>query len=583
MIPAEPNGPSRIFDVLKPYAGPLLGALGLTIGLTGVGMLSPLLMRRLINDVAGSGRWDILPLVLIGLAAVPILSAVLNVSNGLVLNFVGRSIIGRTRVRIFTHLMRLSLRFYDETPAGTIKERLFGDVATVSSVATGGIITVIADVVAVAFAVTMMVRLSWVLSLVTFGLLPLYVLNYAFFSKRIQSSTALLRSRMDHVSSTLQERLSAHEFVQSYGQEEEETVHFASQARQIMRAAIKGSAYSISFNHLSALANKIGNTLVYCLGCLFFIRGEMGYGDVVAFAAYAAQLLGPVVRLTTVANQIVQIRVSAGRIQEVLGRQPAIRDDPEAEAVEEIRGDIDIEGVSFGYEAGERALEDIRLHIRAGVDLAIVGQQGAGRSTLAMLLFRHFEPERGAIRVDGKDIRTYRLHDYRSRIALVMPEAAVFDASIRENLCYGKPEASEGQMIGISKAIGLHPFVEGLAGGYDTKLGAGGLKLSAGNRQRIGIGRALISRPLVLIMDEATASLDPVSAAEIHAAVAKAMEENTYIMIISRLLLAKEADEIVVLDEGRVVETGTHEDLLGTKDSLYGRQFRSQYPSETDR
>jgi ABC-type multidrug transport system fused ATPase/permease subunit len=425
-----------------------------------------------------------------------------------------------------------------------------------------------------------MLRLSVPLSFLTFGLLPLYILNYWLFSKRIQQSTTILRSRMDHISSMLQERLSAHELIQSYGQEQAEARYFSSYNKQIMDASIKGAAYSISFNQLSAFINKIGNTLIYCLGCYYFVKESMGYGDVVAFCAYATQLLGPVVRFSSVANQIVQVGVSVDRINAVLAADPGIVDVPDAEPIAALQGEIDIDGVSFEYDEGEPVLKDVRLRIPAGTHLAVVGAPGAGRSTLAMLLRRYYEPKQGRIRVDGKSIRKYRLKDYRTALALVLPESTIFDGTIRENLLYGKPEATPEQMITAAKAVGLHPFVEELSDGYDTRLGAGGMALAAGDRQRIGIARALISRPLVLVADEATASLDPESAGEIGRAIRDAMEGRTYLLIASRLLMARDADRVVVMHKGKAVEEGTHAELLVRRESVYRDLYGKQYGEE---
>jgi ABC-type multidrug transport system fused ATPase/permease subunit len=566
----------QIFGFMRPFMRPLILALVLTGVLTVIGMAPPLLMRRLLNDVARQGNWGLFPLVMTLLFAVPVLRALVNLGNAIALNTVGLGIIAKTRMRLFRHLMRLSMRFYNETPVGSITQRLLGDVGTVSGVVTGGLIGMVADIISVVFAVTVMLRLNVSLSLFTFGLLPLYFLNYKLFSKRIQENTKVLRTRMDHISSMLQERLSAHELIQAYGQDRAESVQFNSQAKQIMDAAIKGSAYSISFNHMSAFINKIGNTGIYCLGCYFFVKGSLGYGDVVAFCAYATQLLGPVVRFSAVANQIVQAGVSIDRINEILNRQPAIKETPEAESIQSLAGDIHVHGLSFQY--GETpALRELEVEIKAGTHVAVVGSVGAGRSTLAMLLRRFYEPQEGRIEVDGKDIRHYRLKDYRASLALVLPESVVFDGTIRENLCYGKPDAGEERMIESAKAVGLHDIVQSLTKGYDTKLGTGGLVLSAGDKQRIGIARALISDPLILIADEATAVMDPESAEQINQAMSKAMTGRTCIFIVNRVLMAQGADHVLVMDEGQIVDEGRHDDLIRTADSpyrdLYGKQY----------
>ncbi len=571
------NNLKKLFVFMRPFRWPLIAAMILTGSLTIIGMAPPLLMRRLINDVAREGKWGLFPLIIALLFAVPILRALINIANGLTLNKVSLGIVANTRKRMFEHLMRLSMRFYNETPVGSINQRLMGDVGAISSVATGGIVTLSADLITVVFAVAVMLRLSWRLSLLTFALLPLYLLNYHLFSKHIQRTNVQLRSHMDHISSMLQERLSAHELIQSYGQEKAEATHFSSQAKQVMATAIRGSAYNVSFNQISAFINKLGNTLIYCAGCYYFVKGSMDYGDVIAFAAYATQLLGPIVRFSSVANQILQAGVSVDRMNEILGREPAITESPDAVSIEELQGEIGIKALTFQYKEGNPVLKDVHLDIPSGTHLAVIGPTGAGRTTLAMLLRRFYDPEGGKIEVDGRDIREYSLRDYRRTLALVLPESTIFDGTIRENLCYGNPGASEESMIEISEAVGLHDFVMSLSNGYDTRLGTGGLKLSAGNQQRIGIARALISEPFILIVDEATASLDPESAQAVNDAIQSAMEGRTFIIILSRVLMAKEADRIVVMDQGEVVETGTYDKLIFQADSLYREIYRKQY------
>ena len=385
---------------------------------------------------------------------------------------------------------------------------------------------------------------------------------------------------MDHISSTLQERLSAHQLIQSYGQERKESTHFSSQAKQIMDSAIRGSVYNISFNNISAFINKLGNTLIYCAACYFFVKEAMGYGDVVAFCAYVAQILGPVVRFSSVSNQIVQVGLSIGRIEEILERAPAVEDRPDAQPIDNLKGDIRIDGLSFQYDSDSPSLKNVDLEIRAGTHVAIIGTLGAGRSTLGKLLRRFFEPDAGEIEVDGVNIQQYCLRDYRRSIALILPETTIFDGTIRDNLCYGKPEASEERMIQISESVGLHEFVAGLAHGYDTRLGTRGLRLETGNLQRVGIARALISDPFILIVDHATVPMDIESAAVAEKAIQKTMEGRTCIIIVHRVQLASEADEVVALKEGEVVERGTYQELVTNPDSLCREIYAKQYGEE---
>ncbi len=552
-------------------------ALILTGCLTVIGMVAPLLMRRLINDVAREGNWDIFPMLMGLMFAVPLLRAVVNIGTSITLNQINLGIIGRTRKRIFHHLMRLSMDSYSQMPVGGMQQRLMGDVATLSGVATGGIISLLADGVAVVFAVVVMLRLSLPLSMLTFALLPAYFLNYWFFSKRIRTATALLRSRMDHISSTLQERLSAHELIQSYGQDRAEATHFTSQARQVMDAAIRGSVYSTSFNHLATVINQVGNTLIFCAGAYMVIQEQMGYGDVVAFCAYATNILGPVTRFAGVSNQLVQAGVSADRINELMHREPAIRESEDPEHVETLEGDIRLDAVTFSYPEGRPALHEVTLSIPAGTHVAVVGAKGAGRSTLAMLLRRFYDPQEGLIAVDGTDIRRYHLREYRRAMAMVRPESAIFDGSIADNLRYGKPDVSDERMIEVSRALGLDEFVSELHDGYGTLVGTGGLQLSTGVRQKIGMARALIADPLMLILDEAVAALDAESAETAIQAVLDAMDGRTCIIVINRVLMARGTDRVVVMERGRVAQIGEHAELLVQAGSIYRDLFASQY------
>jgi ATP-binding cassette, subfamily B, multidrug efflux pump len=567
----------QILSFLRPYRRSLIVAAVLTGVLTLIGMAPPLLMRSLINDVARQNDWGIFPLIMGLLLAVPLFRAFVSILNSIVLNRVALGIISDTRKGLFRKLMRLSMRFYDETPTGAINQRLFGDVGNVSGLAGGDLVALLGDAVMVVFSVVVMLKLNWMLALLTFALLPLYSLNTWFFSRRIQTANVLLRSHMDHISSMLQERLSAHELIQAYGQERREKTQFSSRAKQVMDAAVRGQTYSITFNQLADFLNRLGNTLIYCAGCYFFIKGKMDYGDVIAFAAYSTQLLGPVVRFSQVTNQLAQIGVSVDRIDEIRNREPAIREHAGALPIAKLKGDIQVEGVTFGYDPDRPILRNLNIEIRAGTSVAIVGTPGAGRTTLAMLLRRFYDPVEGCVEVDGEDVRGFRIRDYRQALALIMPASAVFDATIRQNLCYGKPDATEERLIEVSKAVGLHEFVVSLSEGYDTRLGAGGLRLSAGTQQQIGVARALIAEPAILIVDEGTAALDPDTADAVQGAIHRMMQGKTCIFIVHRLQMAQSADNVMVLREGQLVESGTHEQLLRTEGTLYRDIYGQQY------
>lgn len=571
----------QLLIYIRPHKRRILFAVLLTGSLTLIGMAPPLLMRRLINDVAAGGRWGLFPLIMTLLVAVPVFRAIINLGASISLNTVGLGIIRDTRRRMFRHMMYLSTDYHQSAGSGAMQQRLMGDVGVVSGLMSGGIVTLMSDIVAVVFAVSVMLRLSPGLSALTLALLPLYFLNYRYFSHRIHSTTTALRANMDHISSTLQERLNAHQLIQSYGQEKAEAMHFSSQSKQVMDAAVRGTSYSIAFNQLSAFVNRVGNSLIYCAGCYFFVTGSMGYGDVIAFCAYATQILGPVVRFVTVANQIKQAGVSIERINEIMSRQPAVKDHPEPRSVRKLRGDVELRKASFRIGGERSVLKDVDLSLRAGTHLAIMGGKGRGKTVLAMLLRRFYDPTSGLITVDGVDIRSYKLKDYRNATGMVQSRSSIFAGTIRENLCYGHPEADEEQMMAVSKLVGLHDAISRLRRDYDTRIGAGGMCLSSGIQQKLGIARALLHAPHILVLDDAVATLDPDSAHTAVHAVRSSMEGKTCVMILSRALLALSADMVAVMGEdGKLAELGPPKELLLQPESAYRSIFTAQYGAD---
>ncbi|MFP4028027.1 MAG: ABC transporter ATP-binding protein [Candidatus Brocadiia bacterium] len=568
---------SQLWTWIKPFKGAFILALLLTTVLSFIGMIPPLLMRRLVNNVAKEGEWNLFPLIMVVLIAIPILRSGINLVHAFAVNKVGIGLLGSMRKRLYAHLMRLSMDFYEETPPGNINQRLVGDVGAVSGFVTGGLVNLVADVVSVVFALIVMFRISPLLLGLSLFLLPLYVLNYFFFSRRIAETNVTLRNHMDHISSFLQERLSAHELMRSYGQEKPQSTHFNSQSKQIMDNALRSGAYNAAFSHIGAFINRIGNTTIFCAGCYLLIRGRMGYGDVMAFGAYTTSLLGPLVRFSTVANQFRQVGVSVDRINQVLHKKPGITEASDPVPLTGLQGDIKFSEVDFRHGEPEPALDNVSLEIPAGSSVAVAGLPGAGRTTLALLLRRFYDPTDGTISVDNVDIKKYKLHDYRKSLALVLPESAIFDGTIRENMLYGAPGAGDERMREIAHLLSLDEFTEELRDGYETRVGSGGLRLPAGICQKIGIARALLSDPDVLITDEATSRLDGDSAEAVISAILEAMEDRTCLMVVNRVLHARETDSVVVLQNGSVQEIGEHETLLRKQEGHYRYLFEQQY------
>ena len=567
----------RLWPDVRPFRGQMIAALLLAGGLTIVGMLPPLFMRRLINDVAADGRWGQLPLLIGGLFAIVILRAIMTWFNARTIAFVGQRLVARLRLKVFRHLLRLPARFFERTSIGALMQRVMGDVGAVQSLVTGHIVTLCVDFVTAVFAVTVMLRLSPTLTLLTAVILPVFYLNYRFWTRRIQDNSVQMRSQMDHVSSLLQERMSSHDLVASYAQEDETLDHFRDRARATRDTAIRGAVYNLGFNHVTQFVNAAGNSLLFCAAVYLHLRGDLGYGDVVAFAAYAGQLLGPVVRFVQILQASDQSMVSIRRMEDLLSESPELAGSSSPHVLEPPGGDIEFD--RFRYDdplTGRTVLDDLDLVVPDGRNLTLVGPAASGKSTLLAAIRRGIDPTDGALRVGGTDLRTVSPLPWRRSVPVVRESTGLFSGTLRSNLAYGENEASDETLREVLAVVGLDELVNGLEKGLDTRVGPGGIRLSAGQRQRLGVARALVCRPRMLILDEATAALDAASAAELTDAIFQYLPDTTVLTVARRLGEASENAQIVVLKNGRILESGTHDELLERRGE-YRRLYEVQY------
>jgi len=463
---------------------------------------------------------------------------------------------------------------------GAIMQRIMGDVGTVRSMVTNRTISFITDIVACLFAISMCLLLNWRMALIVMVVLPLYVLNYRFFVARIRDTNQAYRTKMDGICGIFQERLSAVAMVKSYAREKAETRRFVGDIRESFDIARESSVYSISFSTCAGLIGGLGTTIIYCLGCYMVVQGQMGYGAVVAFMSYTTQLFGPAVRFSEMFNDIEQMKVSLDRIFELMDVAPEITEAAQPVSVKRLTGHVQFENVCFEYLKGEPVLHDVNLEVKPGQLVALVGHTGSGKTTIATLLFRFYDVTSGRILVDGHDLRELCMSHLRRNLGVVLQDTILFNDTVRENLRYGHPTASDDEIVAATKVAEIHQVIEALPQGYDTIIGPGGTKLSAGQSQRLAIARAVLTDPAILILDEATSSLDTESEKLIQQALARVMANRTSFVIAHRLSTIVNADMIVVLDKGRVVEVGKHIDLLRKKGGHYRSLCKEQFASE---
>ena len=561
---------------IRPYLPYIIGSLALTVVLTTLGLLPPLIMRGIIDRVLTEQVWALLVPYVLAQMLIPIMSQIISFTNHRNLAYIGQRVVYDVRTKMYRHIMRLSLRFHHDMSSGAVMSRLMGDVNMVQSLITGNTITLATDIVVFIFAAITTVTLNWKMALIAWCLLPLYVINYKRYVKRIRRSNVLSRRVYDRIAGSLQERISGTKRVRSFVREEEEEDDFMADTQQSLDYALSGTVKSVTFSTASQLIWGVGSAVIYIFGAYFVLQGKMTYGSVTAFMAYAGMLFGPTLRFTLLANQVEQAMVSVERIFEVLDENPDITEKPDAYDLPRIRGHVKFDRVTFAYKAGEPVLHSINLDIPPGKMVALVGHTGCGKTTITSLVMRLWDVQEGSITIDDHDVRDVTLPSLRRQVGVVLQDPVLFNTTLANNIRYGVPYASMDRVIEAAKAAEIHNTISKLPDGYDTELGGeSGVKLSVGEKQRMAIARAIITNPGILILDEATSSLDSESEMLIQKALKRVMEDRTSLVVAHRLSTIVEADIIIVMENGRVIEQGSHAELLklgGHYAGLYNKQ-----------
>lgn len=575
--PSKFRNLKKLLKFVRPYQRRLTVAFAITVSLTAIQMTPPLLMKFIVDDIIVGGQWSLLEFFLFLTLVVPVTASGLRVLNTYTISVISHRLILDIRQTMYRHMLSLSLRFYDQMGTGKIMSRVMGDVATVRGMVTMRMLSIVTDFVTFWVAIGLCLGLNWRLGTILIVLLPLYLFNYFGWRGGIRVSIRAWRAKMDRVSVGLQERLSGVQLVKAYGKERRENRAFAEETRGTFEQSMQTATYRAGYSAGVWAVSGLRNTIVFCMGCYFVIQGEMTYGGVMAFLAYAMRVFQPVLNLTQEALRFEQMMISVDRIYEVLDYEVDIVEKPDAPNLGPVAGAVEFEDVRFEYNEDEPVIKGVSLKVEPGEMVALVGQTGCGKTTLTSLLMRFYDVSDGAIRIDGHDIRDVRLRSLRTQIGQVLQDSVLFDASIRENLVYGNPDATEADIIAAARVGEIHEFIIRTADGYDTILGDEGIKLSVGEKQRLAIARAVLTDPGILILDEATSSLDSLSEALIQKAMANVLEGRTSFVIAHRLSTIVNADKIVVMDSGKIVEVGDHETLLEKPDGRYKELYEQQF------
>jgi subfamily B ATP-binding cassette protein MsbA len=528
------------------------------------------------QDLSDAARVDMLWYFATGLLLVAVAEMVAIFVRGYWTTRTSTQVAFDIRQDLYKHLQRLSLGFHQSYPTGSLLSRLMSDISVSQHMINQGIINVCIDAVAGSAALVMLLSISWELTLIALAVLPFYGIVYRKLNPALRQASRDVQEQTSVMSGSAVERLHGIAVIQSFAQEPEESRFFASQADELRGMAVRRGRLNHTLQALSNFLVALAGAAVWIVGAYFVIDGKLTTGAVVKFTFAAAQLYLPIRRFSQINIMFQQSMAAIERVFAIFDVVPDVRSKPEA--VDEVpqRGEVEFDRVEFAYEEDTPVLKDVSFRIEPGERVAIVGESGAGKSTLVTLLPRLYDVTGGAIRVDGRDVREYRLRKLRRAMGIVLQETILFSGTVRENLRYGRKNASMEEILEAARMANAHEFIMDLPEGYDSVIGEQGASLSGGQRQRISLARTILQNPRILILDEATSALDSESENLITEALQRVMEGRTCLIIAHRLSTIMGADRILVFQQGRLVEQGPHEELLekgGTYRYLFEQQF----------
>lgn len=587
-----------ILELIRPYRLLIAGIFAVLLVQIATGLAAPWPLKVVLDSVVGhhplpgwlhgllqpllggEGKMHIAGLAAIMVLVIAVIAAIASYVANYLTETVGQQIGNDLRTRAYHHLQQLSLNYFDTHRVGPILSTLTDDVDTIQGFASASTLGIATDLLTIVGMLAMMLWLQWDFTLIALAVAPLLLLFVSRIRKAVKAATHEVRKRESDIVAVAEEGLQSIRVVKAFDREDLQERQLAVAGRQAVDAALNARRVKSVVSPIVTVVVAACTAVVLWRGSALILAGAMTAGTLTVFISYLASFFKPVQDLAKLTNTIAMASVGVDRVNALLTAETSVEEKPEAIEPGQIKGAISFERVAFSYDSETPVLRDVTFEVEPGQLVGVVGHTGSGKSSLVSLIPRFYDPSMGTVRIDGVDLRDYKLHDLRRQIAYVLQDTVLFRGTIRDNIAFGRPDADHDEIVEMAKLANAHEFISEMPQGYDSPVGERGLTLSGGQRQRIGIARALIRNSPILILDEPTAALDAESEHLVMSALQRLMNGRTVITIAHRLSTIRDADKIVVLEEGRVVEEGSHTELL-TAGGRYAELHRIQYEDET--
>ena len=583
-----------IRELIRPYRGILLIVLAAMLVQTAMSLAGPWPLKiildsvvgnhhlpkwmadRLLSALGGESKMHIAALAAIFAVMIAVLSSIASYVANYYTESVGQWVAYDLRMRTYKHLQRLSLRYYDSHQIGTILSTITDDVATIQNFASSSTLGMVIDMLTIVGMLGLMFWLNWDFALIAVAVTPFLLFFVSLFKKAVKKATHEVRKRQADVVAVVQQGLESVRVVEAFGRQDLEEAELGEASRRTVDAALKARKVKSLLSPVVTVVVSLCTGYVLWRGSSLVLRDVMTVGELTVFLSYLNKFFKPVQDLAKMTNSIAQAAVGVDRVRAILDTDTIIPERPNAIEPQPFRGEITFDRVAFGYDPAAPVLRDVSFTIKPGQMVGIVGPTGGGKSTVVSLIPRFYDANSGSVKIDGVDVRDYKLHGMRQHIGLVLQDTVLFRGTVRDNISYGHPGATEDEIVHAAKLANADEFIRRMPHGYDSPVGERGLTLSGGQRQRIGIARALIRNNPILILDEPTAALDTESEKLVIEALENLMKGRTVIAIAHRLSTIRDANKIIVLKGGVVAEEGTHDELLALN-GVYAELHRIQY------